>query len=118
MPASLFHESLSSRVSRLASRIVQNGVVALSTEARPAPISVWPAKISEKGTTLLRIARMKKLEAMGSTSQKGRPARGEIDVQRGGGDGDTEKHQREGMDFGHRDAREEERPAPDGAEQQ
>ena len=56
-------ENFSSLVSALATMIVQNGVVALSTEARPAPISVWPANISEKGMTLLSSASATKLPA-------------------------------------------------------
>ena len=54
-------------------RIVQNGVVELSTAASPAPIAVWPAKISEKGRTLLISASRKKLPASGNASRKDGP---------------------------------------------
>ena len=72
-PATLFSESFSSEVTALAIRMVQNGVVELSTAARPAPIAVWPAKISEKGMTLLISASRKKLPAIGKASRKDGP---------------------------------------------
>lgn len=55
--------SFSSLVKALAMINVQNGVVAFSTAARPAPSTVWPAKIRENGITLLV-----------SASRKNRPA--------------------------------------------
>ena len=105
-------------VTALAMRIVQNGVVALSTEASPAPIAVWPAKISEKGMTLFRTASRKKLAAIGSARRKDGPRDCEIDMQGSRGDRHAEQHQRQRMDFGNGDAGEEERAAPDRAEQQ
>ena len=75
MPASLFHESFSSDVIALATINVQNGVVALSTEAIPAPSWVWPAKISAKGMTLLVSASRKNRPAWGSASWKEGPRR-------------------------------------------
>ena len=73
MPRTLLRENFSSCVTALATRMVQNGVVALSTEARPAPISVWPAKISENGMTLLRMASTMKLPAIGKARAKDGP---------------------------------------------
>ena len=72
-PATLFQESFSSLVTALAMTIVQNGVVALSTEASPAPSAVWPRKISENGMTLLRIASAKNIGTCGSASAKDGP---------------------------------------------
>ncbi len=53
--------------------MVQKGVVELSTEASPAPISVWPAKISEKGSKLLTSASTRRLPASGSANRKDGP---------------------------------------------
>jgi hypothetical protein len=75
IPASLFQESFSSAVSALARTNVQNGVVELSTEATPAPSSVWPAKISEKGMTLLTSASRKNRPACGKARRKDGPRR-------------------------------------------
>jgi hypothetical protein len=73
MPASLRPVSFSSAVKALARSTVQNGVVAFRTEARPAPSSVWPMNISEKGMTLLSMARPKNALAIGRAAAKDGP---------------------------------------------
>ena len=75
IPPTLFHVILSSRARKAASRMVQNGVVALSTEASPAPMTVWPAKISEKGMTLLITARKNRLGATAMAGRRDTPDR-------------------------------------------
>ena len=72
-PTTLFQLSFSSLVTTLAMTIVQNGVVALSTEASPAPSAVWPRKISENGMTLLSSASRNSIGKCGRASAKDGP---------------------------------------------
>ena len=79
MPATLFQRSFSSAVSAFAIRSVQNGVVALSTEARPAPSCGLAGEDQRERDDVVEQRQQEEAPGIGQRQPEGGPARREIE---------------------------------------
>jgi hypothetical protein len=120
--AAIFNgDAFSSPVSMLAAITVRNGVVALRIDARPAPITVYPRKISEKGMALFKRPKPRNGEEWqewNSTESYPLAACGEVEMQSERCDQNAEEYQPERRNLLNCDACKEEGTAQKDAEQE